>query len=233
MKKLIWLLCFSVWMCCGAQAATFLYETKARGFHILDAEMQYKQDSDSYMAQAHAQTKGLLNLFMKAESYFYSAGNRDRKSLKPDLSTFKNIRRGREKFYAVDFTDNRGFVDFPAAFLTLVNTDKPGNKTLRVRDTKREYKITLTYRGMVDPDPAVRIAADSWAFYTMSVEVTQGKKKGWFFNRLKNKDNPPLRLYFAHLPDVPEWVLMQAEIDSVLLGTIRLRLAEIDSDTAD
>ena len=78
-------------------------------------------------------------------------------------------------------------MDFPAAFLTLVNTDKPGNKTLRVRDTKREYKITLTYRGMVDPDPAVRITADSWAFYTMSVEVTQGKKKGWFFNRLKNK----------------------------------------------
>lgn len=231
LKRIILAMVLVVWAA-TADATTLKYRAYGRGFHIMDIETEYDLNKNDYAVLTHAQSKGPLNLFMKrTESYYYSAGRRRGADFIIDLSTTKKIQKKKELFNAVDFTGTRDMLDYSTAVLKLITQARPHNTTIRLQDAKREMTATLTYQGTTTPDQKVKVQAKDWFFYTLSLTVNRGKTKGWFFRRLDNDKNPPVRLYFARVQDVPELVPVKIEMDSGFWGTIRVYLTDITPDS--
>ena len=64
-------------------------------------------------------------------------------------------------------------------------------------------------------------------YYTLTIDITKGKRKGWFFNRMGNKDNPPLHLYFASIDGIEPKIMVKGAFDTTLFGQIALYLTRI------
>ena len=213
----------------AAQATTLVYKAYGRGFHLLDVHVQYHLTPKTYEALTTTQTRGLLSLFLNSRDFFDSVGNIKNGTFVVDRSTFKNVQKKKERFFHIDFTGKKDMLDYTAAYFSSISQPQPRNQTYRVKDPAREMVVSLTYQGSVPPQRKVKVQAEDWELYTLSATVTSGKKVGWFFKRME-KTKKPIRAYFAKIQDVPERVLMLAEIDAGFFGTVALRLVGVYPD---
>ena len=232
MKKIFLSIVFIIFLLVPfyTQAVTLTYGARSRGFRVLDVDLQYDIKDKSYTALTHTKTRGWLRLFDRSEMYLYSAGSLKPKGWTIDLSTYKRIKGKKESFYEIDFSNDSSYADFTAAVLSFLKQDCAQKRVIKIKDAKRKYKITIESRGIVEPDKDAVVKAENWVAYDLYVEPISGNYNKWFFKRYSNPQKARIRLYFATIPEIKEAVLMKAEMDSIALGTVRLKLESVSAD---
>ena len=99
-----------------------------------------------------------------------------------------------------------------------------------VFDGKRELLLTFKYIGQTNLSPVPKMMYSGVAdYYTLTIDITKGKKKGWFFNRMGDKENPPLHLYFASIDGIKPKVMVKGGFDTSLFGQINIYLNNVSN----
>lgn len=215
---------------CYTQATTLTYGARSRGFRVLDVDLQYDIKDNSYTALTHTKTRGWLRMFDRSEMYLYSAGSLKEKGWSIDLSTYKRVKGKKETFYEIDFSKDPTYADFTAAVLSFLQQDCAKQRVIKVKDAKRKYKITIESKGIVEPDEDAVVQAENWYAYDVLIEPISGKCNKWFFKRYSDPKKSRIHLYFATVPGIKEAILMKAEMESLSLGTTRLKLESVSED---
>lgn len=207
----------------AAAPLTATYQAYAVGLNLLEATMHVSDTSETYAIQTTTQTKGLLGLFMDSRQRFFTQGRKE--SFTPDYSMM--TRKGKEK--TIDFTNYPNHFDYQTTVLALMKRQAPipSITTYTVWDGKRVLLLTFTYLGkeqLPSSDTPFQGTADK---YTLHIDILSGKKKGWFFERMGQKENPPLRLWFQPTGTDSQSLLVRGEFETALFGTITILLTKV------
>lgn len=228
MKLFFWILCLILSVDGSAQSLS--YQARGAGLHLMDMEASYQVREQGYAAAIRTQTRGLLGTLLDAQTTFSSKGKIKDNQFVIEESLIDTLRGKKRRTRAVSFADKPGFQDYATVFLDRVLTPELATKSYRVFDGRRDLLITFAYQGEVPASARMRAFAPAWAYYTVHIEVLAGKSKGWFFNRMGDDSSPPLHLYFGRVQGFSDWVLIQADFDTNLFGTISIRLTEAAAD---
>ena len=207
----------------AAAPLTATYQAYAMGLNLLEATMEVSEAPETYTIQTATQTKGLLGLFMDSRQRFFTQGRKD--SFTPVYSMM--TRKGNERI--IDFSNYPEHFDYQAVVWALMTRQPPipPTMTYTVWDGKRVLLLTFTYLGkeqLPRSDAPFQGAADK---YTLQIDILAGKKKGWFFERTGQKENPPLRLWFQSTNAARHALLVRGEFETALFGTITVLLTKV------
>ena len=207
----------------AAAPLTATYQAYAMGLNLLEATMQVSEAPETYTIQTATQTKGLLGLFMDSRQRFFTQGRKD--SFTPVYSMM--TRKGNERI--IDFSNYPEHFDYQAVVWALMKQQPPVPPTLTytVWDGKRVLLLTFTYLGKEQLPPSDAPFQGSADKYTLRIDILAGKKKGWFFERMGRKENPPLRLWFQSTKADQRSLLVRGEFDTALFGTITILLTKV------
>lgn len=231
---LIYLLIFSLpaW---AEEKITAVYQAYGAGLNLIAATMDYQSKNDDFQIQTTAQTKGALRFLLEAKSIFSTNGKIKNNQFVIDDSSFVALSKNKQKKRIVDLTNKPDFVDYQIAFLNMMALDNPHDKTFKVFDGKRELFISFKYHGeQTVPFHKNGIYVGPADYYTVTIEVTAGKKSGWFFNRINNRQSPALHVYFASVDSSRKKVMVYSAFDTALFGQIQIFLSQLDyKDTSN
>ena len=208
----------------SVRAETFYYRASGAGMHLMDAAVEYTATSKEYQVRLTTKTRGLLSFLVDSQSVFFSRGvwNGDEPVV---VDSYMEISNGdRIKRRVLAFHDKEKQLDYPSVFMHRLVTSSPEAQTYTVFDGKRTLRVTFRYEGDVSGTDIDNPTYPRVHHYTVTVDIVSGKKKGWFFNRMKDKSAPPLHLYFSD-PDslTGRQKLVYAAFDTALFGQITIR----------
>lgn len=234
--KLIFYIC--MFMFCGiahaADITNATYMARGAGMHLMGADMDLIMDANRFKMITRSKTKGLLSVLLDAKTVFLSEGKVEDNQFIDEFSSMTSLSKKKTKRRVVDLKNKPGFVDYQTAVLSMMHLPKPQSKAFHVFDAKRELLISFHYEGEKNlPKNDYSFFAGQADYYTVTIEITAGKKKGWFFNRMDDKSSPPLRAYFAPLGDNGEKILVRGEFDTSVLGTITVYLTDLKQGKSD
>ena len=210
------------------RSETLYYTAYGAGMHLLNAKMDFDVSKNDFRIESVAQTNGLLKMLLDAQSIFYSTGKVSDNQFIIDSSYIKALSKNKNKKRDINLTDKPDFVDYQTALFQVMHLPKPQDKTFHVFDGKRELLLTFKYIGQTNLSSAPEMMYSGVAdYYTLTIDITKGKKKGWFFNRMGDKDNPPLHLYFASFDGIKPKVMVKGSFDTSLFGQISVYLWQI------
>lgn len=211
-----------------ARAESLHYNAYGAGMHLMTAEMNYEVSDTDFNIKTMAKTNGLLKMVLDAESEFYSDVKVLDNQMVVNNSYIKALSKNKYKNRQLDFKNKPEFMDYQTALFQVMQLPEPQDKTFHVFDGKRELLLTFKYMGQTQLLPSSQMMYSGPAdYYTLTIDITKGKKKGWFFNRMGNKDNPPLHLYFANIDGVNQKVMVKGAFDTTLFGQIAVYLTHI------
>lgn len=205
-------------------AKTLSYRATGAGMHLLDADITYTEPSPAYTIRMTSQTRGLLSLLAGAYTEFKSVGSYQNGRWQITSSESKTTSGRRVKTRTLDFTDKPDTLDYPALFLDNLLQSEPGTRQYTVFDGRRTMTVLFSYQGKVQPETLDLPSGDPLDYYTVSVDVIAGKKRGWFFNRMEDKEDSPLHIYFQPMGEREPAALVYAAFDTALLGQIVIKL---------
>lgn len=212
----------------SAGVTTAVYNAHGAGMHLISGEQVIKTDGKHIDIRMETQTRGLLSLLLDAQTVFATnldieAGECLVKSASMTSIEGKTIRE-RE----FDFKTCPGYVDYQTAMYDLMQQKEPKTRTYNVFDSRRKMKITFTYQGAKELKSSSRMMyAGPADYYTVTIDVIEGKKKGWFFNRVKDKEDSRLHAYLARVGDEKVKRLVLGEFETTLFGTISVYLGDL------
>lgn len=227
---------FFLYLCCflfsiSARAEVVSYQAFGAGMHLMDATVDYTTTPQEYQIRLTTQTRGLLSFLVDSESVFNSRGIWKNKEPKVIESYMETINGDRIKRRNLTFDDKKNQLDYPSVFLDRLLDNSPQTKDYIVFDGKRTLKITFQYEGIVSGSEIGYSDDLKLQYYTVTVDILAGKKKGWFFNRMKDKSSPPLHLYFNETRYAKNRKLVYAAFDTALFGQITIQ--EVNNATVD
>lgn len=234
MKSFFLLLC--LFFCTSAMAATEVitssFSAHGAGLHLLDAKMNIVQKQKTYEVVTDTQTMGLLSLLLPSKNVFFTNGKINKNQYVPDYFSTDTITDEKVKKRDIDLTTRPGFIDYQTGILKMMSLKDPSTQTFEIADGRRDLMINFNYMGQVDL-PRVKHSPyfGSADAYSVSIDVTAGRKKGWFFNRMKDKSSPPLRLYFARVGNGPKKAFVRASFDTAIFGEITIYLTDFKQET--
>ena len=208
---------------------TAVYNAYAAGMPIMSGVMEIKQEKESVFIQTKTKTRGMLSFLLDARTILTSQFLIQKNQL-PQIqkSTMESVTKRKIKTRQVDFSDKPLALDYQTAVFDLMQQEIPTDKEYIVLDGKRKLKFNFIYQGIKEINSSKNLIYSGPAdYYTLTIEVLEGKKKGCFFKRVKNAHNPPLHLYFARINNEPQKRLVRAEFDTTLLGTIVINLSDL------
>lgn len=209
-----------------------VYNAYAAGMPIMSGVMEIKPEKESVFIQTKTYTRGLLSFLLDAHTILTSKFIPQNNSL-PQMqeSTMESVTKRKMKTRVVDFSDKPQALDYQTAVFDLMQQPVPANKEYIVHDGKRKLKFNFNYQGVEEINSTKNLMYDGPAdYYTLNIEVLEGKKNGWFFKRVKDTDNPPLHLYFANVHGESQKRLVRGEFDTTLLGTIVINLSDLKEE---
>lgn len=213
-----------------AKAESLYYNAYGAGMHLMKGKMDFDVSDTDFNIKTTAQTNGLLSILLDAKTKFYTDGKVQNNQFIVKNSYIETLSKNKHKKRVVDLTDKPKFVDYQTALFQVMQLPKPQDKTFHVFDGKRELLLTFKYMGQTQLSPISQMMYFGPAdYYTLTIDITKGKKKGWFFNRMGNKDNPPIHLYFARVDELSPKVMVKGAFDTALFGQIVLYLTQISS----
>ncbi len=218
--RIFFLCLLSLFWMVPVSAKTARYEARGAGMHLMDAVVEYQLQNPLYQIQITTQTRGILSVLLDAHTVFDAMGQ---KKSDWQIDRAKTVITGRKKKTRhLDFSDRAGQLDYATLLLDNLLAPQTDSRAYTVFDGKRTLRVTFAYQGQVDSSELNLMPHEKLAYYTVSVEVIAGKKKGWFFNRMEDKEDSPLHLYFRPNED-GESTLVYAAFDTALLGQITIR----------
>lgn len=206
------------------------YNAYGAGMHLMKAKMAFNVSNDDFRIESVAQTNGLLKMVLNAQSDFYSDGKTIDNQFVVYNSYINSLSKNKYKKRDVDLKDKPDFVDYQTALFQVMHLPKPQDKTFYVFDGKRELLLTFKYVGQEVLSSAPEMIYSGVSdYYTLTIDITKGKKKGWFFNRMGDKDNPPLHLYFASIDGMKPKIMVKGGFDTSLFGQINIYLHKVSN----
>lgn len=231
MKLFFLFLCllFSVSAHAKTELISSRFSAYGAGLHLLDADMNVVQMPQTYEVVTPTQTMGLLSLLLPSKTTFFTIGKIIKNQYIPDYFSTDTITDEKVKKRDIDLTKRTGFIDYQTGILKMMNLKEPSTQTFEIADGRRDLMVTFTYMGQVDL-PRVKHSpyfglAD---YYNVSIDVTAGRKKGWFFNRMKDKSSPPLRLYFSKVDGCSKKAFVRGSFDTAIFGEITVYLTQFE-----
>ncbi len=231
MKPFFYTFLIGLMMSCSVLAAQTIaeYEARGAGMRLMSGTMMLDEDKHTVSIETKTQTRGLLSVLLDARTTLLSEAVKQPNS-HPVMkkSSMESVGRRKIKTRTPDFSDKPEMLDYQTAVFDLMTQPAPQNRQYIVFDGKRKMKFSFNYQGIKDVNLSESlIYSGPVDYYTLYIEVLEGKKNGWFFKRVKNKNNPPLHLYFAHLENEPYKRLVRAEFETTLFGTISINLLDL------
>ena len=213
-----------------ARGVSLHYNAYGAGMHLMNADMNFDVADGTFHIETHAQTNGLLKMLLDAKTEFYSGGKISDNQFVIGNSYIKALSKNKHKKRVIDLTDKPNFWDYQTALFEVMHLAQPQDKTFQVFDGKRELLLTFKYMGPTELLPSQLMKYTGPAdYYTLTIDITKGKKKGWFFTRMGDRDNPPLHLYFAKIDGIEPKVMVKGAFDSDLFGQIVVYLNQISN----
>ena len=229
--KLIFLICLLIFALPvrAGDGLTTVYQAYGAGLNLISATMKYRYKNDDFQIQTIAETNGMLKFLLDAKTIFDTNGKNKDNQFDILKSSIETLSKNKQKKRIVDLKSRTGFVDYQTAFLDMMHLEEPQDKIFKVYDGKRELLITFKYQGSKKlAQNEKSVYAGSVEYYTVTIDVTSGKKSGWFFNRMNNKEAPPLHIYFATIENIPQKVMVYSAFDTALFGQIQIFLSQLD-----
>lgn len=213
-----------------ANGGTLHYNAYGAGMHLMKANMTFDVSDDDFRIESVSQTNGVLKMLLDAKSIFYTSGKILDNQFVIDNSYIEALSKNKAKKRDIDLKDKTDFVDYQMALFQIMDLPKPQDKTFHVFDGKRELLLTFKYIGQTNLSPVPKMMYSGVAdYYTLTIDITKGKKKGWFFNRMGDKENPPLHLYFASIDGIKPKVMVKGGFDTSLFGQINIYLNNVSN----
>ncbi len=235
--KTIFLICLMIFSLPvrAEEKLTAVYQAYGAGLNLISATMDYTHKNDDFQIQTIARTKGMLEFLMDAQSIFKTNGKIKDNQYNILNSSIDALSKNKHKKRTIDLKNKPDFIDYQTAFLNMMTLDIPQDKTFKVFDGKRELLIAFKYHGEQNvPFYKGGIYTGVADYYTVTIDVTAGKKNGWFFNRINNRQNPALHVYFASVNSVSQKVMVYSAFDTALFGQIQIYLSQLnDKDTSN
>lgn len=213
-----------------AKGITLHYNAYGAKMNLMSAKMEFEVVDGDFYIETLGRMKGLLKILLETESKFYSNGNISDNQFVVNNSYIETLRNDKYKKRQIDLRDKPDFIDYQTVLFQVMLLPQPQDKTFRVFDGKRELLLTFKYIGKTKLSKKSEMAYFGLAdHYTLTIDIIKGKKKGWFFNRMGNKDNPPLHLYFTQVDGIKPKVMVKGEFNTALFGNIVVYLSRIDN----
>lgn len=205
-----------------ASAVSFESTYEARGLNmvLLSANMSVDMNDKAYAINTHSYSRGILSLFIDAETIFQTQGLFKKDGLQVIDSVMKNKSGKKIKTTRQNFEDKLNYLDYQSVLIELMRLPKEESHTFLISDGKRDMKAVLTYEGvhsLSEIDSTLTGTADA---YSVRIEVIAGKKKGWFFERMKESKKSPLWLYLQNDDTIGEKTLVAGVFDTGVLGKL-------------
>ena len=229
--KLIFLICLLVFSLPvrAEEKLTAVYQAYGAGLNLISATMDYTHENDDFQIQTVARTNGMLKFLLDAKSIFKTKGKITDNQFIIFDSSLSSLTKNKHKKRTIDLKDKLDFIDYQTAFLNMMTLDNPQDNTFKVFDGKRELLISFKYQGeQILLHYERGIYAGPADYYTVTIEVIAGKKSGWFFNRINNRQNPALHVYFASVNSSKQKVMVYSAFDTALFGQIQIFLSQLD-----
>ena len=209
-----------------------IYNAYAAGMPIMSGIMKISPQKESVFIQTQTHTRGLLSFLLDAHTILTSRLTPQQNALPlMQESTMESLTKGKIKKRQVNFSDKPKTLDYQTAIFDLMQQSVPMDKEYVVFDGKRKLKFNFNYQGIKEIYSSKKTIYSGPAdYYTLNIEVLEGKKNGWFFKRVKDAKNPPLHLYFANIQGEKQKRLVRGEFDTTLLGTIVIYLSDLSKE---
>ena len=209
-----------------------VYNAYAAGMPIMSGVMEISPEKESVFIRTQTHTRGLLSFLLDARTILTSRLSLQKNALPlMQESTMESLTKRKIKTRQVDFSDKPKTLDYQTAVFDLMQQPVPMDKEYVVHDGKRKLKFNFNYQGIEEISSSKNSLYSGPAdYYTLNIEVLEGKKNGWFFKRVKDAENPPLHLYFANVQGENQKRLVRGEFDTTLLGTIVIYLSDLNKE---
>ena len=203
------------------------YEAQGMNMVLLSADISIETNQTGYMINTHSYARGILSLFIDSETIFQTRGKFEQNRLKIIDSVMKNKKRKYIRTTQQNFNEKQGFIDYQSILIELMRLSDVQSHTFYVSDGKRDMRITLTYEGKRDLSEINSGLTGQADAYSVQIDVIAGKKKGWFFERMRESQKSPLRLYMQADEQIGEKTLIAATFDTGVIGKLYIVRKEL------
>lgn len=172
-----------------------VYRAEGLNMVLLEAKMDLKADEQAYDIHTKATAKGVLALFIHAQTEFETKGRIVDEEIQVDESVMKTKDNKKIVRIPQNFTDKPEYLDYQSLLLHLLRIKEPETHTVLASDGKRDMRITLIYDGQKELSSVYKRLKGSAHKWSVRIDVIGGKKNGWFFERMREGASSPLSLY--------------------------------------
>ncbi len=227
MKTFFCILC--VFFSCLAHAVSFdaMYEAEGLNMTLLSADMSVKLNDTDYTIQTNAAARGILSLFIHENTIFKTIGTISDNQLRVSDSMMQTRSGKQIKTVHQNFKDKVNYIDYQSVLIELILKSFDKNYILYISDGKRDMRVTLIPEGEIELSEIYPLLQGKAETYSVQIEVVAGKKKGWFFERMRTAKKSPLRLYMQPNDAIGRKMLVLSTFDTGVIGSLYIVLKEI------
>lgn len=231
MKIIFLLLLFFFSYPVGAVIYQLDYNAYGMGLNLLSARIDVDLTPQKTTLQTISQTRGMLSFFLDSKTQFNTSAKINKDQYIIEQSSMINIKKETPVRTVWNFEEKQNFIDYQTILAAMMHERVKGkNRSFLVSDGKRDMNIRLAYQGAVELLPNDKTFFEGMAEkYDVSVDILSGKKKGWFFQRMKEHPGA-LSLYFARIEPYENPILVLGTFDTGVLGNISIYLSQINPD---
>lgn len=206
---------FFAWTACG-ETLSIDYEAQGAGMRLMHGTIVIEETPETYRVTSTGRMSGLLGWLVGGEAVFETLGRFKKDMFYPDSFRLKSRSRTR----IVTFKVTTPTIDYQTALMRMLALQKPKTQSFLVDDGRRQMDLSFLYRGKETILVQQRdVLCD---VYDVTLRRVSGKKGGWFFNRMGNKDDSPLHFYMGIDPETGRYMLLKADFETTLFGTITI-----------
>ncbi len=226
MKILFCILC--IFFSTLVQGATYnaVYEAQGLNMTLLSADMKLTIDDNTYAMRTTAEAQGILAMFIHQNTIFDTTGKITSNGLRITDSMMQTRSGKQIKTVRPNLKDKPDYIDYQSVLIELINMENVKEKTLMISDGKRDMRATLTYEGERELPKIYPSLSGNAEVWSVRIDVISGKKKGWFFERLRESQVSPLRLYMQPSELTGKKMLVLSTFDTGVLGSLYIVLKE-------
>ncbi len=212
-----------------AHALSFdaVYEAQGLNMTLLSANMAVQIDKSNYRIQTDAQALGILSLFIHQKTVFQTIGTIGDNKLTVIDSVMQTRSGKRIETTRQNFKDKINYIDYQSVLIELIRFNNYKNHTLFLSDGKRDMRVTLTAEGKKELSQIYPTLQGKAQAYSVRIDVIGGKKKGGFFERMREAETSPLWLYMQPNEQTGEKMLVLSTFDTGVIGSLYIILKEV------
>lgn len=220
MKIFFYVFCFFfVWTSSvNAESINAVYRAEGLNIPLLSGYINMNLTEKDYHLETSAVAKGLLAVFVHAQTVFETKGKIEGDTL-TILDSSMKMKDGKTiETIRPNFQNKKGYLDYQSLLLHLMKLKEKKTHSVLVSDGKRDMEIQLLYGGEKDLSSVYEKLSGKAENWSVRIKILSGKKKGWFFKRINEDVHSPLQLYL--IPEKDQKSLILGTFDTGVVGKL-------------